>query len=252
MFETCGFYIFCFKAQEIKVLTPRQFAYISFCIPIMGFFDNKKFQGKGRSAYDKGNRYAPASSSAGYSAKKELDHVEAIKEKEHFHLNFLKAYPDATLNCVKDYKAGPTRLQPEKVNKFTTALNSEWKRRIEFATSFTAASVRALHKMANTVPAELVGSDFETGDGSVIQSLILLRKILVDDKEGQEFVAACEFLDSSNEIDRNTDDLAANIKTFFKYFATKDDFHVCLQLMVAHGATLMSGAICIYVMITLI
>ena len=83
--------------------------------------------------------------------KKEFTTIHAVKDEEMFHMSFLRGYPDSDLNCIKDYGVGASRLSTADINKHTTSLNCEWKRRMEFATSFTAASMSALAKLAENV-----------------------------------------------------------------------------------------------------
>ena len=118
--------------------------------------------------------YAPAGKSGSSWEQKAPERIHAVGEKEHFHLDFVKQWPDADLNCVKDYGKGPQRLSPEDVNAWTSGKNSEWKRRLDFATSFTAASMRVLEKIAKEVPAELSGM-IAPGQGGVMEALVLLK-----------------------------------------------------------------------------
>ena len=110
-------------------------------------------------------------------------------EREPFHWDFLLPYPNQELSCVKDYGKGPARLSPPDVNKHTTAKNTEWKRRLEFATSFTAASMRALAKIASTAPAGLADLLPSEDRNSVMRALLLLREVLVDSSDGKLFHA---------------------------------------------------------------
>ena len=47
------------------------------------------------------SKYAPASAGR-QQDRPELQKIGAVAEREHFHMDFLKGYPDADLNCVKD------------------------------------------------------------------------------------------------------------------------------------------------------
>ena len=197
----------------------------------------------GRSFFNAGNDlFAPtASSSAGEVQKKELKGIPAVHENEHFHMDFLRPYPDGEGSCVKDYGKGPARLAHGDVHSHTTAKNTEWKRRLEYATSFTASAVRVLVKIANTIPANLDSILPADDSNSILRALALLRQLLVDSAEGTEFVSACCLLDASNDIGRSPDDLQKAIVIFLKFVATTEKFTTAMQLMIVHGAALFTG-----------
>ena len=150
--------------------------------------------------------------------------MPAVPEREHFHMDLLRAYPDQSLNCIKDYGKGPARLSPSEVNKYTTSLNSEWKRRLEFATSFTAASMRSLHQMVQGLPAGLASILPADDTASLLRTLVFVRDLLVVSNEGQVFMAACDYLDTNHEFDRDSTALEAHIVAFFSFVATSDKF----------------------------
>ena len=202
----------------------------------------KKGRGRGGGGggfYSQGDRYA-AANPAKEEKKYELKNVHSVTD--HFHMTFLRPYPDAQLSSVQDFNKGPARLQADDIGGHTSGKNCEFKRRPDFAVSFTAGAVRAMAKMAATIPAAV--DDVLPADdrGSVLCVLCMLRRLLLEADDGKQFVKACEFLDTQNaDIDRNEGDTGRHIATFMKYMATKAEFLHAMRLMVAHGATIFTG-----------
>ena len=97
-----------------------------------------------------------------------------------FFLNFVRGYADKELNCVKDYGRGAERLGADDIQKYTCPQNSEWKRRSEVATSFTANAVRDLRKTASDVPPNLQSVLPATDTRSLLRTLAVLREVLID------------------------------------------------------------------------
>ena len=156
------------------------------------------------------NPMAPSSQGSPQESKRELTKVPAVSERDHFHYDFLRAYPDQTLNCIKDYGKGPARLAPAEVNKFTTSLNSEWKRRLEFATSFTAASMRSLKALVQTLPDGLADILVHDDQNSILRTLVFVRELFLESQDGMQFMISCEHLDTNNDVQRNEAELSAH------------------------------------------
>ena len=146
--------------------------------------------------------------------------VPAVKENDHFHLSFLRAYPDADQSCVRDYGKGPQRLSHADIQKFTTGENTEWKRRIDMAVSITACTVCSLAKTADSIPETLDAILPESDTSSILKALPHLRKTLVESDEGKDFVLSCKYLDASKDMARNPVDMERHIMSFMKYLAT--------------------------------
>ena len=186
--------------------------------------------------------WAPAATQAAAQQETKFTRIPAIGEHDHFFINFLAQYPEQDLNCVKDYGRGAQRLQPQEFQKYTTPKNCEFKRRIEYGTSFTARSMRALNKVARDVPQNLSTVVPATDTKSILRTLIVLRELFVESTDGKTFIAACEHLDTKYEQMRNPADLKTHVRTFSKYITTNNNVHACLQLLVVHGTSLVVGA----------
>ena len=202
----------------------------------------KKGRGRGGGGggfYSQGDRYA-AANPAKEEKKYELKNIQSVTE--HFHMTFLRPYPDAQLSSVQDFNKGPARLQADDIGAHTSGKNCEFKRRPDFAVSFTAAAVRAMAKMAATIP-EAVVDVMPPGDrGSVLCVLCMLRRLLVEEDDGKQFLKACDFLDTGNaDVERQEGETGRHIAVFLKYMATKTEFLHAMRLMVAHGATIFTG-----------
>ena len=60
-------------------------------------------------------------------------------------------------------------------------INSEWKRRVDLATSFTSSSVRTLVRMAEGIAPQRIQVLHDADQSSILSTLTFLREILVDD-----------------------------------------------------------------------
>ena len=65
--------------------------------------------GRGGGFYNQ-DRYA-AANPAKAELKPEMKNIHAVTE--HFHMTFLRPYPDARLSSVQDFNLGPARLQAD-------------------------------------------------------------------------------------------------------------------------------------------
>ena len=179
---------------------------------------------------------------ATFEKKGEFNTIYAVEDEEIFHMSFLRGYPDADLNCIKDPGVGASRLSTADINKHTTSRKFEWKRRMEFATSFTAASMRALAKLAENVSSQMGQVLPDDDSTSLLRVLAVMRQVFVDNPGAGDFLSACHYLDASYAMDRDHQQVEKQFNVFFKYVAVEPKFVPCMQLLLKHGTTLFVGA----------
>ena len=202
--------------------------------------------GKGSGQKSAKNAYAPAPAPKGYSPAKSggksaggrEGYIHAVAERETYTHSFLRAYPDAQLNCVLDFGLGPARLTPEHMAGYLNSNNCELMRRPAFGVSMVAASVRGLEKLIRTMPDGLNDIVAEEDKTSIFRALLDVKAVF-EDACGQGFIAACSRLDASAGTVLDATVLRQDLRTLFEFTAHAPEFAAATRRLLQHGATLL-------------
>jgi hypothetical protein len=199
--------------------------------------------GKGYSSGFAGRRaYITTSFSKGDSKTKKTA-MSAVPEQDLKSRSWLRGYPSEAGVGVHDFGAGKMVFDPANLSKHLDANKSEWKRRMEYATSFTASSIRTMRTVAAGVADSFPDKPPKSQDMRGYLAAVLKIHEKLTTPAGREFIQACNMLDMSVDMDRPLPDLRLALKTFFKFLKKADDLQAAFVRMTNDSSRVYLGAV---------